>query len=496
MPEYLRSLVVIVILSTAFFAVAGRSASVIIGRNDFIRRRNLWFGLTLAAFLAHNFWLYTIIAILLLLYSSRRETNPSALFFFILFALPYSQVEIPGMGMINYFFALSYPRILELVILLPAFFVLIRQSDTFPFGRTGSDKLLTAYILLIVILYLRQSSATDTFRQALYQFLDVFLPYFVISRSLKDLQSFKISLMSLLLTIMLLALFAVFETSKHWLLYSSLIQMLELKYTLTGYLGRDGMLRAVASAGQAIALGYLMVVGMGLYLFLQRSLQKKLLRRFGMVLLILGLIAPLSRGPWVGAVVLLIVFIATGRNPLRKLALLSLAGLLALSLIASLPGGERVINLLPIIGTTENATVDYRENLLTNSIIVIQRNPWFGSIDYLETPEMQAMLTGGNIVDIVNSYIGIALQNGLVGLGLFVGFFFLVIINLYRSLRLVLDKNSEEHLLGRALLATLLAILVIIFTVSSITVIPIVYWSVAGLAVAYVQMVKKQATKK
>jgi hypothetical protein len=41
-------------------------------------------------------------------------------------------------------------------------------------------------------------------------------------------------------------------------------------------------------------------------------------------------------------------------------------------------------------------------------------------------------------------------------------------------------------------LATLLAILVIIFTVSNITIIPIVYWSVAGLGVAYAEMMRRQ----
>ena len=491
MPEYLRSLLIILALSTVFFAFAGRPASMIIGRGHFTTRRNLWFGLTLAAFLAHNFWVYTFIAILLLLYAKRRETNPAALFFFILFVLPEGLVEIPGMGLINYFFALSHARILALFILLPAYFALIRQSDTLSFGRTGSDKLITAYILLIILLYLRQASVTDTLRQTLYQFLDVFLPYFVISRALKDLQSFRDALLSLVLAIMLLALFAVFVIFKHWLLYASLVEVLEIQSAMTRYLGRDGMLRAVATAGQAIPLGYLMVVGIGFYLFLQRSFHQKLVRRFGMVLLAGGLIAPMSRGPWVGAAVLLIVFIATGRKPVMRLMSLALAGMLALPLIAMLPGGEKVINLLPFIGTTEKANVDYRQDLLTNSMIVIQRNPWFGSVNYLETPEMQAMLTGGNIIDVVNTYIGVALQNGFVGLGLFVGFFALVVISVYRAMSSLPDKDSEERLLGRALLATLLAILVIIFTVSSITVIPIVYWSVAGLCVAYTQMVKQ-----
>jgi hypothetical protein len=60
-------------------------------------------------------------------------------------------------------------------------------------------------------------------------------------------------------------------------------------------------------------------------------------------------------------------------------------------------------------------------------------------------------------------------------------------------MRSIPDKDSEEHVLGRALLATLLAIMVTIFTVSSISFIPLVYWSVAGLGVAYAQMIRRNA---
>jgi len=211
----------------------------------------------------------------------------------------------------------------------------------------------------------------------------------------------------------------------------------------------------------------------------------------GMALLIIGLIFPVSRGPWIGACVLFIVFNATGRNPARRLIGLALAGMLALLLLSTLPGGERVINLLPFIGKTEKSNVDYRENLLTNSMIVIQRNLWFGSVNYLEEPEMVALYEGG-IIDVVNTYIAIALEKGIIGLGLFVGFFALVLIGVNRAMRLIADRESEEYLLGRVILSTLLAILVIIFTTSSITVIPLVYWSVAGLGVAYAQMVRKQ----
>jgi O-antigen ligase len=494
MSEHLRALVVILILSTAFFAFAIRPASDIIGRRNFTARRNLWIGLTLAAFLASNFWIYTFIAIVLLLFANLREANPPALFFFTLFVLPTATIPIPGMGIINYLFDLSNVRMLTLLVLLPAFINLMSKKDVLNFGRTRHDKVLAAYLLLTLVLAGRESNITGMARLAFYLFIDIFLPYYVISRSLINLQTLRDALLSLVLAIMVLAPIAVFEFSKHWLLYQSLLDVLNLQGGGL-YSPRDNMIRALVTSSSPIVLGYLMVVGMGFYLFLQRSIEQKLIRRLGMGLLTAGLLVTMSRGPWVGAAVLLIVFIATGRNPAKRLTGLALAAVLALPLIAILPWGEKIINLLPFIGSTDQGSVDYRERLLTNSMIVIQRNPWFGSTNFSETPEMEAMRQGQHIIDVVNSYLSIALEKGLVGLGLFVGFFALVVIDVYRTMRSLPDRDSEEYLLGRALLATLIAILIIIFTVSSISFVPIVYWSVAGAGLAYVQMVRRQESR-
>jgi O-antigen ligase len=496
MPEHLRALVVVLVLSTAVFAFVHRPACALIGRKDYTRKRNLWFALTLTAFLSSSFWLYALIAIPLVVYAYSRETNPSALYFFLLFVLPTAGIAIPGMGLINYFFDLSHARILALFILFPALVALLARGAAPPFGRTGPDKILLAYILFTVALYVRATTLTDTARQAFYMFIDVFLPYFVISRSLQDTRAFRVALTSLIVAIMIVALVAVFETARHWAIYQSVVAPLGLAERNVGsfgaYVFRGGMLRATAIAGQPIALGYLMVIGIGLCLYLQRFINHKLTRVLGIALLVAGLIASISRGPWTGAAALVIIFLFTGRNAIPRVTVFMMASIVILSLIALLPGGERLIDLLPFIGETEQETIVGRQSLLEASMTVIGRNPWFGSVNYLQAPELASLRSGLGIIDIVNSYIQVTLDKGLVGLSLFVGFFLLILFGTYRAMRLLRDKRSEEYLLGRALFATLLSILLIIFTVSSITVIPIMYWSVAGMSIAYAQMVRRQ----
>ncbi|MDI3271758.1 O-antigen ligase family protein [Pseudomonas sp. AL03] len=490
MPEHFRALIVILVLAGIVFAMARRPAADLIPDRDFTRRRNLWFVLTLLAFVSHSFWVYAGIAAIVLTFARKSERNPVALFFLLLFLIPPAPAEIPGFGLINYFFTLNHVRLLALCVLLPAFFALRRRADTVPFGRTWPDKLLAANIVLTSLLYLRDTTVTDTLRQMLYLFIEVFLPYYVASRALKNLSDFKDALFGFVLAAMVLSLIGLFEFSKHWQLYSAVVNAMGMQWE-SGYLSRGGSLRASATTGQAIALGFVISVAIGFYLYLQEDVRSKLQRSLGALLLAGGLYVPLSRGPWVGAAAMIVVFIGTGRKAVKRLMLLAAAGVLALPLLAVAPGGQKVLDLLPFIGTVEVENITYRQRLIDNAVIVIQRNPWLGSFDYRSTPEMQSLTQGQGIIDIVNTYIGVALSFGLIGLTLFVVFFVSVLQGIRKGMRSFPNEDDEARRLGRALLATLAGILITIVTVSSITVIPVVYWSVAGLGVAYAQMARR-----
>jgi O-antigen ligase len=493
MPEHLRALVVILVLAGGVFLLARRPALEIIEPATFSRRRNLWFALTLVAFLAHNYWIYAVIASMILLAVSQRDQNRLAIFFAVLFAVPPVAAHIPGLGLVNYLFALNHVRLLSLMVLLPAFLVLRQRDGTVAFGRLWPDRLLIAYLFVTVILQLRETTATDTLRQALHVFLDVFLPYYVASRALRDKAGFEDALLAFFLSAGVLAAVGMFEALRHWLLYYAVIPAFGLDWPYSSsYLARAGTLRASASTGHAIALGYVIVVALGCFLFLKDRISSKLHRWLGGGLLAGGLIAPLSRGPWVGAGVMLVTYLATSPYAARRFATALLAVVAAVPLLAIVPGGQKALDFLPFIGSIEAENISYRRALIDNALVVIERNPWLGSVQFLQAPEMEQMRQGQGIIDIVNTYVAITLEYGLVGLGLFVGFFLLVITGVLKAMRACADRRDEVYRLGQALLASLAAILVIIFTVSSITVIPIVYWAFAGLGVAYAQMIRQR----
>lgn len=495
MPAHLKALIVILILAAPILALAKAPACALaVAPADFDRRRNLWFAVTLAAFLAHNYWVYVLAVAALLALAALREPNRLAMYFFVLFAVPAIPAQVGGLGLVNFFFVMDYYRLLALALLLPAYLALRGQPGAVAFGRLMPDKLLLAYLVLNFVLRFNVDSFTNTLRYgAFYAFIDAFLPYYVASRSLRTLPAFRDTLMSFTFAALVLGAIAVFEFGKHWLLYSSLDHALGEPWDYGRYLMRGaGVLRAQGSAGHAIPLGYAMAVAIGLFLYARSLIASRLVRSLGLALLLAGLVAPVSRGPWVGAAAIVMVFIATGPAAMKRFAQLGLAGLVLLPAVLASPYGEALVNYLPFIGTVETENIAYRERLLEVSLQVMMQNPVFGSPSYLDSAGMQSLIQGQGIIDMVNTYLGVGLASGLVGLSLFAGFFAAVCVSIVQGMKRADDRDGERYLLGRALLATLLGILLIIFTVSSVTLIPVIYWAVAGMGVAYAAMLARE----
>jgi hypothetical protein len=480
MPAHLRALVVLLVLGGVTFALARAPACAAAMKDeDFVRRRNVWFALTAAVFLAHNFWIFILFAAALLLFSLSEEGNKLALYFFVLFAVPAIDDEIPGFGIVEHFFAIDYLRLLSLAILLPAWLALRIRPDAEAFGRTNADKLLLAYLVLQFCLQLPHTTLTETLRRGiLYAFTDVLLPYYVASRAARSLAALREALMAFVLGALVLASIALFEFARHWLLYSPLEQALDVNWGMLNYLERgDGVLRAQASTGQPIILGYVLAVALGLALHLRKTIP--------LVLLAAGLVAAMSRGPWIGAAVMWVAFVATGPQPLRRLAKLGAAALCVAPLLLVSPVGKEFVDYLPFVGTVEAHNVIYRERLFEISLGVVLDHPFFGAWDFLQLPVMQQLKQGEGIIDVVNTYLGVALASGLVGLALFCGFFLVVLVELASAMFRAGERDSDPGVLGRSLFCALLGILVMIVSTSSVTLIPVVYWALAGLAQAY-----------
>jgi O-antigen ligase len=479
MPEHIRALIVILLIATLVFFFAKKALGPMLLTEEFSRWRNAWFAITLIAFLSHNFWVFITLVSLFLLYTSKSEKNKFALYFALLIIIPTISSRIPNL------FSVNYARVLSLTLLLQLFLSTKSSLEIPRLGKPIADKLVILIILLNTLLLMRGTTFTDALRSGFEGFTDIFLPYYAASRAIKDFDQLKKVMIALVITCFIVGAISAYEFKTSWLLYNPLTSALEVNWNMGKYLGREDSIRAIASLGHSIILGYIMMVALGFYLFIVPSIKSKALKLAGFALILAGLISSLSRGPWVGTAVLLLVFIAFGKNVTKRFTLILVALAFALPVLNWVPGGQRVINLIPFVGETDKENVEYREKLIDKSLLIIDKYPVFGVFEPKQEPEMEDMVQGEGIIDIVNSYLIITLYNGLVGLSLFVGFFSLVLITILNKMRSIKDKQSEEYLCGRALLATLLAVLVTIFTTSGIGIIPVLYWSLAGLIYSY-----------
>lgn len=490
MPEHLRALVIILAVAAVVFKLAEKPlCAAAIALPDYRRRRNLWFAVTLIAFFSFNFWLYVLVAGALVFHYGRKDRNPFALYCMLLFTVPPFGAPLPTLGLVGYLFDLSHLQMLSLVLLLPAALRLAQSPRPHASAGRVTDWMVGGYLLLILALTatVQHLSFTVVMRTAVTQVLDMVLCYYVASRALVSREHLRESMATFLLVGVLMASVAMIEFVRGWLLYSALDESMGLNWNLGSYMARGGdSLRAMASTGHSIVLGYVMAICLGLLVYVRLLVRHVALWRLAAFAVFGGLVCSMSRGPWLGAAVGLLIGIAMGPNAGPRIMRFIGASIVIGVALMLTPMGPKIISYLPFVGDVDSGTVTYRQELFRVSMLVIRQNPWFGTFDALANPLMEQLRQGEGIIDLVNTYIAVALSYGVVGLALFVGAFLSAGLGVWQVHRRLGPKDdAESEHLARALLAVLAAIMITIVTVSPISTIPPVYWSVVGVAVAY-----------
>jgi hypothetical protein len=140
------------------------------------------------------------------------------------------------------------------------------------------------------------------------------------------------------------------------------------------------------------------------------------------------------------------------------------------------------------VGNVDVETIVYRQRLAETSWLLIQQNLIFGSPYFLSY--MEELRQGQGIIDLVNAYATVALGYGLVGFGLFVGFYSTVIVATFRTVRRYSFFDHDFAMLGAPLIACLVGAMLIIATSPNYLSIPYIHLTLAALAVAYVKLGK------
>jgi hypothetical protein len=472
-------------------------------KNEFKVWVATWFAVTIVAFFSYNFLLFSFLSAGIIFFASKLVKNKLALYCVLLLAIPTYAEKL------SVLFSISYTRELSLLLLLPLLKSLTPKAvynhrvDLPKFGEPIVEKLMIAFLILKSVLYYRGLSApiepltyTEIIRQWFYVFLEFFLPYYVASRYIRNFAEFKTVIIAFMSATMLVGMIAMFELGRSWLLYGELHRLLGILDWGQGmYIGRSNFIRATASLEHPLALGLAMLIGIGIYLFISRLIKNKFLRLVGFLIVVGGLIAPLSRGPWMGATLMLLIFFAMGHKKGRNFSLFISAVIVGIPALYFIPGGQKIINLLPFIGQVDKFNVDYRSNLIDQSLLVIQNHPLFGVFDPTLEPEMQVLIQGQGIIDLVNYYLEMTLTNGIIGLILFFSACMIVLITLLKHINKMPDKLSMEYICGKSLFAIFASVLVTISTMSGLSIINTMVFMLIGLIVSYIRVTKDVNTQ-
>ena len=491
MPEHLRALIVLVVLAYLGFALLMPSAKELGFQREIKTWRLWWYAVTVSAFIVSSYWVFIFLSMTALALYRASSINKLAVFCLLLLTLPSLPNEIPGFGLVNYFIRLSWPMLLTLFLLLPIF-VGSGRSSTVKRDKNIFDQLVLAYFVYISLLAFRDTSLTDGLRNVLYFSLGIYLPYKIFSTHITSKRRFLSIQFAVFSVIILVSLFAIFESLKSWQLYSELKDILGNTNAITDYKHRVGSLRPNVTLG-AINVGLFITIAFAFGVSLFNDWKATKINLLYISILGLALLLTLSRGPWLGMFVMIVIYIVISSNRVRNLSRFAASFVILVPLLIFSGEGTRLVNLLPGVDNNQNSTISYRQRLLSTSIDVINENPLIGSTTYLENPKMRTLIQGEGIIDIVNTYIQIALEYGYIGVALFMSIFLGIAYNLLRLIIMLRRKKRHDlELIGISLLLSLSSVLFIIGTVSTLGggAVSIFYWLLAGLSVAYIRMAK------
>jgi O-antigen ligase len=147
--------------------------------------------------------------------------------------------------------------------------------------------------------------------------------------------------------------------------------------------------------------------------------------------------------------------------------------------------GDRILEMLPVTGQPADP---YRYRLAERGWELVLAHPFFG--DQFPWPEMEDLRQGEGIIDLVNTYLGVALNYGLIGLFCFLSFILLGMTTVYARTRELIQSDLDLALFGISLIACIVGTLVMIDSNSFNMGPEKIFYVLAGLTTAYARLAR------
>lgn len=457
------------------FLILRSSFATLLTRAEYQRAWVVLGGTTIVAYLSHTPMIYVIalgvVAQLAQSFLGGGIRGKLSAYMLMIMIIPPLFWQLGGLGDINYVLALNGPRILAIVLLAgPALKFLGDSKYKRERWVMLLDLAVFAYQILRIALMAPHLTTTGILRMVVESSLDVLLPYYVFSRGLRNDRDFRFVLTHLVMGLALAGCVGFAEFFLRRNLYSELQYVYGIKWQLTMKLMRGDFLRVQAATPAPIILALEMIFALGLWTYL-RGLEW---RRFSTLLVFFGfaccLVFTFSRGPWLGAICFWLALLGLHKLGVRAFVWVFLLLLGGAVVAKAIGADEQVAGALgAVFGSSDQDlnTINYRRQLLDTALALLKQSPWLGVPDYAS--RMQDLKQGEGIIDLVNSYVSIALDTGVIGLAIYMVPYVLV----FRRLTRVLGSSLGEKQVGdsgrfaAAMLALIIAVLLTIFTTST-----------------------------
>jgi|GEM_PF-4509033 len=384
-------------------------------------------------------------------------------------------ISLPGIDTV---FTINHNRVLIFCLFGPIFLRLLGQGVTLvdP-ARSYSgvvDRLIIAYILIECFTNFRDFDVFIAARISLLLVVDVWLPYVVISRTVKNVDTI---LVLLVYSAVMLAILGFLEQKTFVRLYDAITIPMGDVFRIMKI--RNGELRVYASMSNPLALGFFFAILLLVALNIRKLIQCPFYVPWVLAaIIVVGIEATGSRSPLVANLVGVSVLCwwMLGRRFVIKSARAVMVSVV-ICLVWFFSGGIHYL----LSFDDKQGTFYYRYELILNSIHIVKAHPFFGSArnTFLNDPILLRSMQGEGIVDITNTYLFIALKSGLISLAIFITLWLVLLRGLCRV-------PGPEHT-SAILMSVCVVTMVMLFISSSVSFIPVYYWLLIALVCGFIR---------
>ncbi len=462
-----------------------------VGPAVFFRWSILYVLAVMIGILIPNFWLVMLGLFVVCVTIARRADFAPSAFLILLMALPSISRKVSGVGGLENLMTVSPTVIYVLALFVPLVFTLLLRKPQARAGG-GADWFFAGFLWLSIIFCFRDTTFTNGLREILFILMTVAAPYYVISRSPKSAYDLRLMVAALVLGAMLQAAIAVQGSFVNWSIFSLLPSTWE-STTIVRYSHRADILRATGATLNPLALAAILASCLLLILPLIEEKKRTMWFYIASAVIFAGLLATVARGSWFSLVIGAGIYLVTSPNAFSMAMRYSVFGLVGMVMIAVSPIGAEFAELIPFLNDDVDSTLDYRQRLFEVAMPLVDRSPLFGYADPLALPEMQQMVQGQGIIDLVNHYVAIALYKGYVGLFLFVGFHAGAAFALWRNAQALQRIDVAQARIHRGVLAAHVCLASVIATTSPVAQLELFMWVMPALSVGAARVAALQA---